>query len=364
MNVLQKIGKFEAIALIVMISMNQIFLNLSNIVIVNTGSSAWINVIIISIVAILFCLLISKLFKPFPAHDIVDISEYLGKKILKTIVGILYILFFIFISSVILRYLTNSLKLIYFEKSPLTFLLILFLIPVIFAVRLGIKPISRVNLIFIPIVLISMLIILFSTAKDFVPQRIFPILGFGANETFLIGLNNIFTFSAFAYLYFLIPLLKNPDDFKKVALSSIIISAIYIFLSVICLIMMFPFIAFTDEILSIYLLTRLIEFGKFFQRVDAIFILIWILSAFSFLSITIEFANRILKKLLNLKTHKEMAYSICAIIFSLALAFANFSTIKFIQNELLRYFVIALVFIISLIILVLANLKLKKEKLT
>lgn len=364
MNVLQKIGKFEAIALIVMISMNQIFLNLSNIVIVNTGSSAWINVIIISIVAILFCLLISKLFKPFPAHDIVDISEYLGKKILKTIVGILYILFFIFISSVILRYLTNSLKLIYFEKSPLTFLLILFLIPVIFAVRLGIKPISRVNLIFIPIVLISMLIILFSTAKDFVPQRIFPILGFGANETFLIGLNNIFTFSAFAYLYFLIPLLKNPDDFKKVALSSIIISAIYIFLSIICLIMMFPFIAFTDEMLSIYLLTRLIEFGKFFQRVDAIFILIWILSAFSFLSITIEFANRILKKLLNLKTHKEMAYSICAIIFSLALAFANFSTIKFIQNELLRYFVIALVFVISLIILVLANLKLKKEKLT
>ena len=59
-----------------------------------------------------------------------------------------------------------------------------------------------------------------------------------------------------------------------------------------------------------------------------------------------------------------MTYSICAIIFSLALAFENFSTIKFIQNELLRYFVIALVFIISLIILVLANLKLKKEKLT
>lgn len=364
MNVLQKIGKFEAIALIIMVSMNQIFLNLSNIIIVNTGTSAWINVIVISIVAFLFCLLISKLFKPFPAHDIVDVSEYLGKKTLKTIIGLLYILFFIFISAIILRYLTNSLKLIYFEKSPLTFLLILFLIPVVFAVRLGIKPISRVNLIFIPIVLISMLIILFSTVSDFVPQRIFPILGFGANETFLIGLNNIFTFSAFAYLYFLIPLLKNPEDFKKVALSSIIISAVYIFLSVICLIMMFPFISFTDEMLSIYLLTRLIEFGKFFQRVDAIFVLIWILSGFSFLSITIEFINRIFKKLINLKTHKEMAYSICAIIFSISLAFGNLAQIKYIQNIILKYFVLLLVFLISLIILVLANLKLKKEKIT
>lgn len=364
MNVLQKIGKLEAIALIVMITINQIFLNLSNTIIVNVGSSAWINVIVISMVAILFCLLISKLFKPFPAQDIVDVSEYLGNKILKTIIGLLYILFFVFISGVILRYLTNSLKLIYFEKSPLVFLLLLFLIPVVFAVRLGIKPISRVNLMLTPIVLFSMLIILFSTASDFVPQRIFPILGFGANETFLIGLNNIFTFSSFAYLYFLIPLLKNPEDFKKVALSSTVVSAIYLFLSVICLIMMFPFIAFTDEMLSIYLLTRLIEFGKFFQRIDAIFVLIWILSAFSFLAITIEFINRILKKLVKLKTHKEMAYSISAIIFSLALSFQNIATMKYMQNVVLRYFVIILVFIISLIILILANLKLKKEKST
>ena len=163
MNMLQKIGKLEAIALIVMISMNQIFLNLSNIIIVNVGTSAWINVIVISIIAILFCLLISKLFKPLPAQDIVDISEYVGGKILKSIIGILYISFFIFISAIILRYLTNSLKLIYFEKSPLVFLLILFLIPVVFAVRLGIKPISLVNLMFIPLILISMLIILFST---------------------------------------------------------------------------------------------------------------------------------------------------------------------------------------------------------
>lgn len=363
MNVLQKIGKFEAIALIVMVSINQIFLNLSNIIIVNTGSSAWLNVIVISIISILFCLLIIKLFRPFPTYDIVDVSEYLGKKTLKIVVGILYILFFIFISAVVLRYLTNSLKLIYFEKSPITFLLLLFLIPIVFAVRLGIKPISGVNLMFIPLVLISMIIILFSTVQDFVPERIFPILGFGVNETFLIGLNNIFAFSAFAYLYFLIPLLKNPNDFKKVALTSIIVSAIFIFLSVICLIMMFPFIAFTDEMLSIYLLTRLIEFGKFFQRVDAIFVLIWILSAFSFLSITVEFLNRIIKKLVNLKTHKELSYSICAIIFSSALYFENFSTIKFIQNKLLRYLVITLVFCISLIILILANIKLKKEKL-
>ena len=282
MNSLQKIGKFEAIALIVMITINQIIFNLPNTIIMNTGSSAWLNVIVICIVAFFACLLICKLFKKFPTQDIVDVSEYLGGNVLKTIIGVLYILFFLFIAGIFLRYLASSLKLIYFEKSPIVFLLLLFLIPVILTVKLGIRPIAQVNLVFTPIILFSMLIILFSTAQNFVPERIFPILGFGADKTFLIGLNNIFTFTCFAYLYFIIPILKEPKDFKLVAITSVIISAIYLFLSVICLLMIFPFIAFSDEMLSVYLLTRLIEFGKFFQRVDAIFIFVWILSTFSF----------------------------------------------------------------------------------
>ena len=256
------------------------------------------------------------------------------------------------------------LKLIYFEKSPIVFLLLLFLIPVILTVKLGIRPIAQVNLVFTPIILFSMLIILFSTAQNFVPERIFPILGFGADKTFLIGLNNIFTFTCFAYLYFIIPILKEPKDFKLVAITSVIISAIYLFLSVICLLMIFPFIAFSDEMLSVYLLTRLIEFGKFFQRVDAIFIFVWILSTFSFLSVTTAFINRIIKKLTQIKNHKALSYAVCSIIFSIALSFKNISDMKYIQNVLLKYIVIILVFIISLIILILANLKHKKEKIS
>lgn len=362
MNSLQKIGKLEAISLIVMVTINQIIYNLPNTIITTTGSSAWLNVITISIVAILFCLLICKLFKPFPAQDIVDISEYLGNKVLKIIIGTLYIIFFVFLSGILLIYFSNSLKSIYFEKTPIVFLLLLFLIPVAYSTRLEIKPISHANLILTPILLFSMLIILFATAKNFVPQRIFPILGFGADKTFLTGLNNIFTFVCFAYLYFLIPILKNPEDFKKIAVSSIIISAVYLFLSVICLLMMFPFITFSDEMLSVYLLTRLIELGRFFQRVDAIFIFIWILSTFSFLSMTIELVNKIFKKLTKIKNYKEITYSICFIVFSIALVFKSTSDMKFIQTTILKYIVILLVFVISLIILILANLKLKREK--
>ena len=54
MSTSQKIGTIEAIALIVIIIINQIILNLPNTIITSTGSSSWLNVIYITIIAIIF----------------------------------------------------------------------------------------------------------------------------------------------------------------------------------------------------------------------------------------------------------------------------------------------------------------------
>ena len=261
-----------------------------------------------------------------------------------------------------LRYFSNVLELIYFNDTPTSFLLILFLIGSVFAAKHGIKTISHVNLLLFPIVFLSLVIILFSTFKDLVPQRIFPILGFGAYKTFVSGFSNIFTFGSIAYLFFLMPLLKNPEDYKQTAIISVVISGIYIFFSVLCLTMMFPFAAFTDETLSMYLLARRISFGHFLQRVDAMFILFWILSILVFISFNINIVNIILKKLINIKISDQLNSSITLLIFSLALYFTSISNMKYILNVYIKYAFIILCIVISFIILLLAYLKHKKEK--
>ena len=237
----------------------------------------------------------------------------------------------------------------------------MFLIASSFAANKGIKSISFINLAIFPIILLSLIVILFSTFKDIVPQRIFPILGFGTYKTFVSGFSTIFTFGSIAYLYFLMPLLKNPEDYKKTAVSSIIISGIYIFLSILCLIMVFPYAAFTDDTLSMYLLTRRITLGKFFQRIDAIFILIWILSILVFLSMNLHFVNTLIKKLINVKYNKELNYCIASIIFSIALLFDSIVSMKYIFNVYIKYVFIALCLVVSFTIMLFAYLKHKKE---
>jgi len=159
------------------------------------------------------------------------------------------------------------------------------------------------------------------------------------------------------------PVLKNPKDYKKIALGSIIISGIYMFFSILCLILVFPYIAFTDETLSMYLLTRKITFGNFFQRIDAIFILFWILSVLVFLSMNLYFANTLIKKLINIKHSNELIYSISFIVFSIALSFDSIFTMKNILNIYIKYAFIILCLVTSFIIMLLAYLKRKKENL-
>ena len=105
--------------------------------------------------------------------------------------------------------------------------------------KYGIKVISKVNLMIAPIIFVSILVIVISTSENFVIQRLLPIFGYGINETFFGSITNVFGFTGLAYLLYLQPLLKNEKDLKKISILSMIISGIYLLLSVISLLFIY-----------------------------------------------------------------------------------------------------------------------------
>lgn len=62
----KKIGTIEAIALVLTIMINHIILNLPKTIIDNNSSGAIINVIFVSLIALIIVYLISQLMKNFP----------------------------------------------------------------------------------------------------------------------------------------------------------------------------------------------------------------------------------------------------------------------------------------------------------
>lgn len=355
----EKLGLMEAIGLIVIVMVDKIILNTPKEIISTMGSSAWLNILYISIIAILIAWFIAFLYKKFPGKDILDICEFLGGKALKIVFGIMSIILILLVSSYVVKNFSETLHLIYFDTSPYIYISLFFIICSIIANSFSLKVIAKANLLLVPIALASIFIILISSIKSFMPQRIYPILGYGVENTFFKGLGNLFTFSGIFYLLLINPFIGKAKDFKKISLISILISAIIMSLSVICLLLSLAFTFDSNELFSLYVLTRNFEYGRFVQRIDALFILIWIMATISYLSITIYFCKHIFRKITNISNTNSINYS-----FNLfMLAILTIPTTVAIHVDIIAKYSktgsIILVFFISLAILILANIKMR-----
>lgn len=356
-----KIGSIEAIALIIVVILNNIVLNLPEVFLSSCGPSSPLNVIFISILVFIFLFIIIKLFKNFSNSDIIDVSEFLGGKYLKIVVGFLFIIYFIVIAGTQLRAFGEILKIVYFPKVAICFLTFTFLFVAVIANKFGTNTIVKTNLIVVPLVMFNLLVAFFCITTRFVPERIFPILGYGFNETFFSGISNIFAFNGVAYIYFLLPILKKKENFKAISFIGIGISSLYVFLSITCLLFSFADVLSINELSPIYLLIRGTDFGRFIQRPDAIFFLGWILSLMSYISISIMFITKIMQKIGNLNAKFPLSYAAATLIFIVALIPKGEVEIRFMQNEVYKYSTIGLVFLLSFLILIFANIKYKKR---
>ena len=352
-----KLENLEAIALIVLIMTNKIILNLPKILITSMGTSAWINAIYISIITLLTVLVIIRLFKRFPGYDILDVSNYVGGNFLKTIVAISYIFIFIVNAVLVVRSFSESIKIIYYQALPLVVIILFFVVSSCLANLFGLKVLAKTNLIVAPLALLSLFVIILSSIQNFIPQRLFPILGHGFNTTFIEGSSNVFLFSILGYLFLLSPMLKNQKDLKKVSIISVAVSAFYLISSIICLQLVFPFIYETKEHLSIYLLIRMARSGDIVQRFTSIFFFIWILSVLCYVSISLYFAMHVTKKTTNLSNPKSVNYCSGSLILGFSLIVSDFSKYTIFLEKIFKPTLAIYLFVINIAILILANVK-------
>ena len=356
---IKQISNFLAIALILIIVTNHLILGTPRTLIAETGTGTILNMIYVFILAILLVFIITKLFSNFNGKDIIDISEFLGGKVLKVIVGIVFIIYFLVILSTTVRVIVQDLEIIYFQNISVYVLTLAILASIVFVYKYGSSAVVKCNSIIAPIVGIAILIIAFSNVQDFSLDRIFPILGFGAKETFITGASNIFAYSGLAILYFIMPMLKDSKNFKKVSIVSTILVGILIVGSVSSLVLSFPFIENINEISSLYVESRDISYWQVFQRIDGLFVFSWILALLSYISVVLFIIVVIFRKLTNAKKEFPVILAFATITYVTTLIPNNIAMIRFLEDIVFKYTNIIVAIFLSLIVLIFANIKYK-----
>ena len=125
-----KLTSVEAICIILSIFVAHSLVSLPKALIDVTKSATILNLLIVGFIALFFIFIIIKLLKAFPGLDIIDISEYLAGKSFRNIIGIIFISYFIFSSSILLRNFCECLKIVYYPMTSILFLLVTFIIAI------------------------------------------------------------------------------------------------------------------------------------------------------------------------------------------------------------------------------------------
>ena len=357
-----KIGTTTAITMLLSIVMSYITSSLPNTFINETKSSTLLNIIYVTIVVLFLILLFCKLLKNFPGLDLLDISKFLGGNTLKNIVGFAFISYFIISSSIMLRNFCEALVVVYYPLTSYIFVVLIFISAISIVNRLSFNATLNTSSIIFPIVFVSVILLFCGNMNNFSFRRIFPILGNGFYDTFVLGLKNIGAFGGICYLYFLPPMLKEPEKLKKIAVISFLLTSFFILLCVATLLFMFSFFVTTDEILPLFSAARHIEFGSFFQRFESVFLLLWIISFCCYLSITCKFVTHIFNKMFNLSDIKPILNIFVILMFGIALFPNNYAASIFFETTIYRYLRIVIGFTFGMLILILANIKKRKER--
>ena len=358
---MEKINNKEAISLIVSSTLGITVLVSSQIIASACLSSSLINTGFISLIATAITVIICLLYKKFVGISFLDITEFLGGKFLKSIVGLIFFSYFLFTAAIVLCKAVNCLQIVYYPMTNVSYTVLLFAITTCIACNLKNNGFLRATFLILPIVLVAILFIFVGNMKNFNYENIFPVLGNGAYSTFVSGTSHLFTFGGIAYMFFLPQNLKRPDKFMSISLISMIISSICLTLVVATVILMFNKNVTSGQLFPLYIAVRYIEFGTFFQRLDAVFLLIMNIAICSFLGIYGNLCLGILKEITGTTDIKPLSYPFVLLLYSCTLFIDGFFQLENMQNKVFKIFFFSVVGL-GLIILLLSNIKRKLRK--
>ena len=351
-----KINNKEAISLTISCSLGITVFISSQIIASECLSSSLINTGFISLIAMGLTLIICMLYKKFIGISFLDITEFVGGKFLKFIVGTIFLFYFVFTLAIVLCKAVNCLQIVYYPMTHPNYTVLLFVITAAIACNLKNNGFLRATFIIVPIVIIAIFFIFAGNLKNFNYENIFPIMGNGVKATFFEGITNLFTFGGIAYILFLPQNLKRPDKFMSVSLISTAISSVLLTFVTATIILMFNKNVTSGQLFPLYIAVRYIEFGTFFQRLDSAFLLIMNIAICSFLGIYSNLCLGIIKEITNISDIKPLSFSFVLLLYASTLLIDSKFELEFMQNTFFKILFFSVISL-GLIILILANFK-------
>lgn len=349
-----KISTWEFISLTSIITFTPLLVTLPRSAAETFGTATLLHAIYISIIATLFFFAIFKLYKNLEGKDLYDLSEAIGGNKLKIFTGILVIAYLVTACFITIHEFSEDVKNVLFVNASVQNVSIIFVIGISIAAFFGIKGMIRISSVLFPVIIIGLVAIFLSLMKDFDLTNFTPILGTGAKEIFWDGLMHAGRYNSLFLVFLLAPKvtnLKKSGMLSVLSTSAVIITVVFLIFSII------PYPEILENYFSFYEVTKMISYGRFFQRVEVIFTFLWLFVSLIYLSTAFATIIYTFKKAFKLEYPNLVLPTLALIFISLLYYLPNCTSLILTREFMYTFITPIIVFVYPLVLLIFCRIK-------
>ncbi|MDF2675356.1 MAG: spore gernimation protein [Clostridiales bacterium] len=356
-----KFGPQEAICLVVITIVAKIFYTDPSIISNLAGTAGWYMTLISVFVAAVGFTLMYLLLKRFPGKDIIEIFEITLGRFLGFAFSALLALLMVAIAAVRMREFSEVLKAYVLPLTPLTLILFLFIGTVMLLNILGLETIARLSKLTIYGMMVGFFIVLILGTQNYSIHHFFPILGYGIEKTLYHGIIRSSVYGEVVILAVFAGSLQGIKHIKKIGYTSLVLSGFFISIALLAFILTFPYYVAMEITSPMYEMATLIDYGRFLQRVDPIFLFIMTISSLISVSTVFYAFMSIYCKMFRIQDRKPVILAASIITFVLATAQQSISDVAFGSVQNLRNYGGLFFYMPPLISLIVAKLRKKGD---
>jgi spore germination protein KB len=286
----------------------------------HAGRDAWLSIVFGASLGVMFSIVHAKLADRYPTLTLVEYSEKILGKWLGKMVSMLFFLYFLLLTSGLLRITVDLILTHILPETPIQAIEVLFMIIVIYGVRLGLEPFARTTEMLIPYVLSFILILTILLLDEIKLDNILPILEDGIKPV-LSGTYRTFgiPFLDLVVLLMIAPFVTSPEKVKKNLITATLLSG-----TIITLVTGLSISILGTELTvrlhyPTYVLAQKVEVGDFLERIEVlsgglIFIALFIKVSICFYSMVLSMAQ-----ILQLNNYRTVTYPLGLLVMFLSI---------------------------------------------
>ncbi|MGE5415358.1 MAG: GerAB/ArcD/ProY family transporter [Acidobacteriota bacterium] len=354
-----KIGVFEATCIVVIAISNRVFFTAPTIVAQVVGTAGWYMSLISALTTIVAFTFICLLLKRFPGKNIFEIFDITFGRIIGFILSFTYAGAFLFAVGILMREFLDMLKIFIFTNTPLSFMILAVLIIVVTAAVLGFETIARTCSLFAFTSLLGYILLLVLASKNYTLTNLFPILGYGLGNTIITGISRSSAYSEVIILGVFAGSLQGVEHIRKAGYTALIVSGLVISSGLLCMTLAFPYTTFQELTAPLYILVRFVKYGAFFQRLDPLFLVLWIVITVMANSVVFYAAVSSYCKTFRLSDTRPVILPMAVLLFVIAMLPRDFPSVMDKYIETLRIYPVILFYLVPITALIVAIVRKK-----